>query len=400
MSEQMDDFDLEVSSLDPAPDTVGVLETNSVSSSRKLAHTESPPTTRHVNFAPRLTRSQHLQRVASLIALVAALVTVLLLVPAGTRASILKALTPPIPAPTATPQAGDDTFLWEHSVPWGRLLIDGKAGPDVRGSAMYKNSQGFPLGAAFHLSRGHHTLEYRADPFQMLRCVISVPPARADTCPLDHKSDITYFLLSAPQTRVLDLQATMDRLPALQAQALIAATQAALTTLARARPTGTIAIGDHYLDTTGRLIEATTPSSLQPTFQLASNMAEYGGEVCVTLCTRTGIFEVYTSAGWALLAPVDLTWRYMTPAGELVLADGPAGALEARRSTPISLLARWSGASWQTPTPVYAVPQADPVICPTGEHYREVMQLTPSLSTVNQDFAWPYSASTAELGCL
>jgi hypothetical protein len=328
------------------------------------------------------------------------LVTALLLIPAGTRASFLQAFFPPTPAPTATPQAGGDTFLWEHSAPWGRLLVDGKAGPDVRGSAMYKNTEGFPLGAAFHLSRGRHTLEYRADPFPTLRCVISVPPARADTCPIDHKSDITYFLLSAPQTRVLDLQATMDRLPERAAQALIAATQAALTTLASARPQGTLVIGDHYLDASGRLTLATTPLSLQPTFQLASNMVEYGGEVCVTLCTRTGIFEVYTSAGWALLAPVDLTWRYTTPAGEPVLADGPAGALEARRSTPISLLARWSGAGWQTPTPVFAAPQTDPVICPTGEHYREIVQLTPSLTTVNQDFIWPYAASTAELGCL
>jgi len=401
MNEQMDDFDLEVSSLDPAPDTAGGQDADSVSFSRELTHAQAvPSSTRHVNFAPHLTRSKRLQRAGSLIAIVAVLVTALLLVPAGTRASILKALIPPSPAPTATPQAGDDTFLWEHSVPWGRLLIDGQPGPDVRGSAMYKNTQGFPLGAAFHLSRGHHTLEYRAAPFPTLRCVISVPPARADTCPLDLKSDITYFLLSAPQTRVLDLQATVDRLPAAHAQALIAATQAALTALASARPQGTIALGDHYLDGAGHLNQAITPLSLQPTFQVASSLEEYEGVACVTLCTRTGIFEVYTSAGWALLAPVYLTWRYTTPAGELALADGPAGALEARRSIAISLLARWSGASWQTPTPVYAAPQADPVICPTGEHYREVVQLTPSLSMVNQDFVWPYAASTAELGCL
>jgi hypothetical protein len=187
MGERMDDFDVEVSALESAPATPSIPMQDSEGRPAPHAATGAAPQepiARRVSFAPRLTCAQRLQRTGSLIALLAVLVSALLLVPAGTRATVLRLLTPPTPAPTATPQAGADAFLWEHAVPWGQLLVDGKPGPDVRGSAMYQDSQGFPLGSAFHLSRGRHTLEYRAAPFPTVRCAVSVPPARSDTCPL------------------------------------------------------------------------------------------------------------------------------------------------------------------------------------------------------------------------
>ncbi len=111
--------------------------------------------------------------------------------------------------------------------------IDGKAGPDVRGWALHAAVLHEPQGAAFHLTPGRHTLEYRAAPFPTLKCIVSVPASSADTCPLDQADSLPPMSdwSIKPKTRLLDLQATIDRLPATQAQALVAATQAQLASL-------------------------------------------------------------------------------------------------------------------------------------------------------------------------
>jgi hypothetical protein len=66
----------------------------------------------------------------------------------------------------------------------------------------------------------------------------------------------------------------------------------------------------------------------------------------------------------------------------------------------ISLMTRWTDGGWQTPTPALGENETDPVICPTGAHALAVFQATPAQATVDQNFQWPYVASTAELGCL
>ena len=78
------------------------------------------------------------------------------------------------------------------------------------------------------------------------------PPRASDTCPLDHSPmAIAYLDAQRAATRLLDLQATIDRLPSAQAHALAIAAQAALTALAASLPGGTLAVGDHYLDQHG-----------------------------------------------------------------------------------------------------------------------------------------------------
>ena len=87
---------------------------------------------RRISLAARRPHSQRLLRAGSAITLLAILVAAILLLPTGNRDAFLRLVTPPTPLPTATPQAGDDAFLWEHAVPWGRLFIDGKPGPNVQ----------------------------------------------------------------------------------------------------------------------------------------------------------------------------------------------------------------------------------------------------------------------------
>jgi hypothetical protein len=305
-------------------------------------------------------------------------------------------VTPPTPVPTATPQAGDDAFLWEHSVPWGQLVIDGKPGPDVRGSAVQGDAQGFPQGAAFHLARGRHALEYRASPFRSLVCRVSVPASRDDTCPLGHGIDYSFLSQDAPATRLLDLQATIDQLPTGYLDALLNTTRAYLTSLARALPAGTLAVGDHYLDRSGQVTQASGALRIEAQFRLDSSVQQYDGIGCVTLCAATDIFGTSSAARWAVLAPVAPTWRYSTPAGQVVISDGPALAPGAVPYNVIPLQVGWSGSEWQTPTAVFSAPMTDPVICPTGTHALSVAQAL----TGAPQYQWPVAASTAELGCL
>jgi hypothetical protein len=247
-------------------------------------------------------------------------------------------------------------------------------------------------------------MEYAATYFPTLRCTVSVPVAPDDTCPLDLTWDGTFATSGAPLTRVLDLKATPDRLSPPFVQALLAATQARLSTLASALPPGELAIGDHYRDGQAILRQITSSSAartLEPQFDLASSLDYSMGAACVTLCARTGLGEDYSAQGWALLAPVDLRWRYFTADGRIALDAGPSGPQGAQRSMLIPVVATWRQGAWQVDIPVYGA-QSDPVVCMTGAHYREVLELTPGQTTVDDDqtFAWPYAASTPQQGCL
>ena len=156
MSEQMDDFDVEVSALATTSATPDAESQEKVTPISPDDATADAPPARRISLAARRPHSQRLLRAGSAITLLAILVTAILLLPTGNRDAFLRLVTPPTPLPTATPQAGDDAFLWEHSVPWGRLFIDGKPGPDVSGSAV-RQSAWIVDGAPFHLARGHHT---------------------------------------------------------------------------------------------------------------------------------------------------------------------------------------------------------------------------------------------------
>src|SRR5258707_1349735 len=112
---------------------------------------------------------------AAVVVAAALLVTVLLLgsVP-DSRTSLGALLHLPTPTPTAPLAFGADQFSAVNGVPWGVLRSDGKQ------VALSQAQTAF----VFSLPRGRHTLEYRAEPFPVLRCVVSVPQAASDTCPL------------------------------------------------------------------------------------------------------------------------------------------------------------------------------------------------------------------------
>jgi hypothetical protein len=109
MSEQRDDIDLEVSSLQPAAGPTGT--------DAQDRNGASPPDTR----ALRLPRQQRLLRAGSVFVLLTLLVCAVLLIPTGNRAAVLHLLTPPTLVPTATPKqamtrsCGSTPFPGENS---------------------------------------------------------------------------------------------------------------------------------------------------------------------------------------------------------------------------------------------------------------------------------------------
>ena len=56
--------------------------------------------------------------------------------------------------------------------------------------------------------------------------------------------------------------------------ALVAAAQAELTSLAASLPAGALTTGDHYLDSAGQLAQATTTLRIEPQFHLESAVGQ------------------------------------------------------------------------------------------------------------------------------
>ena len=397
----MDEFDLEIMSLgkslppeDDRQDAASpfVSDTNGISTSTASIS---------ANGGSLRQRDRVLR--ASVVTVVTLLTFVsLLLVPPDTRSGVFQLLTGPTATPLPVLPAGSDFFIWEHTVPWGMLLIDGRRGPDVRASSAWLDQQGRRQVAGFHLPRGRHTLDYRAALFPTLHCTVSVPRAAADTCPLDIQNTFE-FILEQPGIRVLDLQATVDRLPLGQASALAALTQDTLDAAALAAGQATIASGDHFLGADGSTLVATTQLTAQAHFTLSDSVALDRPDTishCALLCSTNNLFARSGPDTWTVYAPVALSWRYVKADGQVALAESPAVPPGVRARVAIEVAARWQQNHWQ----VQLVPSGprlhDPVICAVGEHYLDVLRISPAQTVVNLRLQWPYQASASGLACL
>jgi hypothetical protein len=386
----LDEFDFEVTPLEGQSGTEATRKDNAA------AHRSRPWTEQ------RLNRRQRLLRAGCLSGIVLVALVTLLTVPAANRDSLAALLRGPTPTATAQLVPGYDRFGWVHTVPWGRLVIDRQAGPDVRRTGAIGDVDSQLHATSFRLSRGVHTLEYHADLFPTLRCKVSVPPAAGDTCPLDPDT-VDFLFPDAPSTRVLDLGATIERLPAEQIEALARATQEQLTATA-ATLHGTLQPGDHFRTASGKVAIATEPMIAEPRFTLTPDTAIAHPEPdahCARLCSAADLFSVSGPDTWMLAAPVDLTWRYTTAAGRLVLDNGQSGAGATRSSTDASVEVVWNQGEWQVRLAPLKAPERDPVICGAAGHYLDVLQASVETSpNLNFQWAWPYTASTSDLGCL
>ncbi len=135
------------------------------------------------------------------------------------------------PTPTATLEPTGGVAYFENGAPWGTLTIDNRTIPiGVKPNPLFLNP-------------GRHTLTYRADPFPALRCTLTTPAAASDTCPLDAAAISRIGLTTITDTPVVDLRSTLDRLPAVQRDALVARIRSAVEYTS---PVTTVRPSEHY----------------------------------------------------------------------------------------------------------------------------------------------------------
>jgi hypothetical protein len=401
----MDEFDLEVAPLEH-PTAAESAQTDR--SAPKLAP-----------FAPRLNPRTRVLRAAGILGMLLLAVAAVVAVTPGARSALIgfvRGPTPTAPPMPMPPLPGYNQIAVEDQVPWGTLLIDGHPGPSLA-PAQPVTSTSLPALPTFSLPHGRHQLEYRSAPFPPVLCTLSVPAAPHDTCPIDPQV-IDYLVSTGPGTRLLDLQSTVGRLPAVQAAALVAATQQTLDAAAAAAQ-DTLAPGDHYLGADGQVVVTRDALTATPTYILGrdtSGTAAGPGLPCASLCASVGPLAQGSATDWWLGAPVDLMWRYQTVDGRVVLANGPPGPASAREEVLIQVGARWSGGTggtggtggmggqWQVRLlSPGSVGVRDPVVCAVGAHYLDVLRATPGQSTVpltDTSYQWPEWSSLPAPGCL
>ncbi|HEX8730689.1 MAG TPA: hypothetical protein VF725_01405 [Ktedonobacterales bacterium] len=247
-------------------------------------------------------------------------------------------------APTATPALlpipTANTFAAVDGVPWGALTISGQpVSPADR------------AGALFQLGPGQHRLVYTAAGFPTLRCVISVPPATSDTCPLANPSAVSDVPIAYNSARMLDLLATPARLAPAQRAALDAAISRMLAALGG---TATISPGDLYTDPTSgatrrasvALTYSVTPEIATPD-EARAHLNGLGGQPCGPVCASgTDPQQAQTSesqSDWRLDVMVRPTHAVILPDGQRLSNE----QADARDVGPVSLVAARTADGWQ-----------------------------------------------------
>jgi hypothetical protein len=259
--------------------------------------------------------------------------------PVGAIGSLL-GIAPASPTllPTST-VAPANAFAAVHGVPWGVLTISGQ-----------RMAADETVGGYFQLTPGPHAVEYQAEEFPTLRCVVSVPPSANDTCPLANAADIS----DAPQVyanvRVLDLLATPAQLLPSQRATLETAIAQTLAALGGAT---TIARGERYLDANAKPQRASGPLrfSLAPTLASPSESLSHPdqigqtpcGPVCASWVDPQTAQTSVSQSNWRLVVMVKPAHTVSDASGSLITY----GQSDARFVAPLALLATRTATGWQ-----------------------------------------------------
>jgi hypothetical protein len=228
------------------------------------------------------------------------------------EASIRQALNLPAPIPTAAPLRGSDTLLLAHTVPWGRLSVDGRSLDDLH--SFINRIDGYP---AIQLPSGAHTIIYAADHFPTLTCMVTIPFTTTRTAPANfHTCSALPFPsnrppASAPATHLIDLRATLDRLAP---ETLAQLKEEIDTTLPSAQTV--VQPGERYLGADGAVHVASTLLAAQLVMRLNNDplvLLPLGDfpTMCAVLCADPIQSVTPTqSPVWSLFANVTSAWRF------------------------------------------------------------------------------------------
>jgi len=305
-------------------------------------------------------------------------------------------------APQAPSNAsGSELFYVRDEVPWGKLTVDQQSiyVADLT-QAQQTDGTASHAGLSFALRSGKHTLTYDAPPFALLRCTVSVPAARGDTCPLATPNALEQGIVSAPAL-VIELGATVDRLPAAEQVALEASARDALAL--PQQPTR-VAPGERYLGADGTLRTAAQElravAFREPWDGLPLEGSSGG---CVFLCAMPEGAPVPVGS-WVLQATVRLGYRYLALDGQTV-DEGPLASERSLGPTwtghlPADLGAQrvalrvevlWYRSAWNV---VLVESSPQPLLCDTGSG------LTAALMSGSFASPAPLPATNPTAGCL
>ena len=226
-------------------------------------------------------------------------------------ATLSQALRLPTPAPTPTPPLGGNVVYFQHGLPWGALHMDGQPVTNVDTEQGYTGKE--LRYTSLRLPPGRHQLTYTAAPFPTLRCSISAPAARSDTCPLatGNARDVTPPF---PAERVLNLGGDPANLTPPQQEALQDAAARYIATLATS---ATVNSGDIYADATGEpqsaraRMSATLSYALNHDPRQSYDMRGVSSRGCAILCAyqpASYINDITTQ--WVIAAHIMPMWTY------------------------------------------------------------------------------------------
>ncbi len=290
------------------------------------------------------------QRIAQLTLAVSVIVLSVLMI-LGTfptaRTVTVSMFFPSTPPPPPTLVSGVDLFYFDASPSWGRLFVDGK--PMAHLPIIH-------VDAPLQLRRGHHVLDWQADPFQVQHCTLSVPPNfTTDTCQFADTIQQVAGLLSA---WVIKFSVSLTTLSSTLRNTLIQTVQTALDA---EQSTETVLAGEEYAlaPTEPGNTRADQPLKAILRFQLDTNtrpdafctgLGPIGPRACdcLTFCTAQWLASPSSSIReWEVLAVVHAAWTYTTLDGKLVASDQPdasGNAAGLEHLAPFRLL--WDGTEW------------------------------------------------------
>jgi hypothetical protein len=205
--------------------------------------------------------------------------------------------------------------------------------------------------------------------------------------------------------RLLDLHATVDRLPVPAAGQLTDATQQALDRIAGGSP-GTLEPGDHYLDADGHARVATEALTTVPVYALQLQPINVTSMFCpgLGLCALRSPIAQTSADAWLLFGQLVVTWRYSDLRGRVVLSDGLAAPVKVTHLALIQVGVRRITGGWQVSLmPGNLSNEQDLPLCEVGTSVLDVVRYQSDQTTVSPldlSYQWPQSATLPELGCV
>ncbi len=261
------------------------------------------------------------------------------------------------------PAAVQTTFSYrlDANPPWGHLFVDGQAVKKTSGGGIY------PL---FSLTRGKHTLLWRAAPFSPQQCIITVPVGSGlDSCNhpgvppasggtntyISFPTDLT--MLSTEQRAAL-LQATQAAFDSKQSSEMVRVGDLYAQTAEAAGPNSpsctVLQIAALCLANARQPLKATLRLQLDTTswsrVSCAGGACASNGQNCYIFCAPFLYYDPDVSVSptvWQATIYVQLFWRFSALDGRVV-ADNQADTFirGQQNDIPVPLNITWDGQRW------------------------------------------------------